>query len=163
VDDASSIKAAVQFVPDGEPLPEAPDQPMRGRPEGPTVRQYLAREAERATAERIAHVLTRYRFTWDDEYELQDAIAHVLAQHVAPVEREVTLAPRCRIDILVGRVGIEIKVKGSVETVARQLQRYATTGRLDALVLATTRATHHTLPTELGGMPVTVVNLTHLA
>jgi alkanesulfonate monooxygenase SsuD/methylene tetrahydromethanopterin reductase-like flavin-dependent oxidoreductase (luciferase family) len=115
------------------------------------------------SAEAIAAALDGFRFVWRDEYELQDGIASVLSAAGWPVRREVPLAPRCRIDLLVDRVGVEVKVAGSPEVVARQLQRYARQGALTGLVLATTCPAHRALPERVGGLPLTLAYLTHLA
>jgi hypothetical protein len=111
----------------------------------------------------ISGLLTGYRFTWSDEEQLAGQLAEILTAAGIMVRREVRLAPRCRIDLLTGRVGIEVKVAGTAEAVARQLQRYAATGTVDELVLATTRAAHRGVPAVLGGVPVTVTYLIHLA
>ncbi|UKD50880.1 PD-(D/E)XK nuclease family protein (plasmid) [Amycolatopsis sp. FU40] len=116
-----------------------------------------------ATADAITGLLTGYTFTWTNEGELAGQLAAVLSAAGIDVRREARLGPRCRIDLLTGRVGIEVKVKGTAEDVARQLQRYAATGAVDELVLATTRAAHRDMPAELGGVPVTVAYLVHLA
>ncbi|GAA1983354.1 hypothetical protein [Amycolatopsis minnesotensis] len=110
----------------------------------------------------IAYRLAGFRFTWADEHALQDSIADVLTTAGWPVRREVRLGPRSRIDFVVGRIGVEVKVAGTPETVTRQLQRYAHSSELDELVLATTRATHRIVPPVLAGTPVTIAYLTHL-
>lgn len=111
----------------------------------------------------IAGVITRHRYLWRDELELHDGIVEVLAAAGLTVQREVPVAPRCRIDLLVHRIGVEIKVDGAAENVARQLQRYAHSPLIDGLVLATTRARHRSMPEHIGGKPLTVAYLTHLA
>lgn len=118
--------------------------------------------AARQTAEQLAALLHSHRYTWNNEAELHKHLAAVLTEAGHTVQREVTVAPRCRIDLVVDRTGIEVKVNGTPETVARQLQRYAHSDDLDALVLATTCVRHRVIPAELGGLPITVVNLTHL-
>jgi hypothetical protein len=75
------------------------------------------------------------------------------------VEREVAIGTGSRLDLLLGRIGIEVKVKGTPANVARQLQRYAGSDRVDALVLATTVHTHRAMPATLGGVPVHVAYL----
>jgi hypothetical protein len=74
------------------------------------------------------------------------------------LEREVELAPGDRIDFLLGGVGLELKVQGGPNEIARQLFRYSASARVLELVLFSTRATHaQRFPSELGGKPLYVV------
>lgn len=112
------------------------------------------------TARRIVTLLTASRYQHRDETQLQQLVAQVLLGGGYVATREVRLTPASRIDLVVApRIGIEVKVAGSAIDVAGQIQRYARTGRLDALVLVTTRAEHTTLPDQLGGLPVLVAHL----
>jgi hypothetical protein len=62
---------------------------------------------------------------------------------------------RNRIDFVVGRVGLELKIDGSPSSVLRQLDRYAAADELDAVVLITTRRSHlRGLPDELRGKAI---------
>lgn len=72
--------------------------------------------------------------------------------------REAWIGSGERIDFLVGRVGIEIKVAGSAADVRRQLARYAATEAVDELLLVTTKAAHRVLHGEvLSDVLITVV------
>lgn len=114
----------------------------------------------RAAAHRVAKVITQHRFTFRAELGLQDAIATVLTDAGMVVEREVALTAQDRIDMLVDlTVGVEVKVGSSTTNVMRQLQRYAASDQVDALLLVTTRVTHRYLPDEVAGKPLTVVVL----
>lgn len=95
-----------------------------------------------------------YRFANEDE--LQQGLAAALEAAGLDVAREVSVDARNRIDLMVGRIGIEVKVKGGVAEVNRQLCRYAP--HVDHLVLVTIKATHgQHLPDEIDGTPLTVV------
>jgi len=94
------------------------------------------------TPQEIIDVIRAGRFLWSNEAELQAALAEVLTGAGYPVEREVRLGDRDRIDLLVGRVGIEVKVAGWWRDVERQLNRYRESDGLDALILVTARAQH---------------------
>ena len=86
---------------------------------------------------------------------MQVAIAEHLDRHGFAPRREVILTDADRIDILVGRTGIEVKIAGAPLAVARQLQRYAHSPDIDVLILATTRASHCAeLPPVLAGKPL---------
>lgn len=106
----------------------------------------------------VADAIRSYRFTYRAEDQLQEGIAAALAAAGLPAEREVRLSPTDRIDFIVGRVGVEVKITGSVSAVLGQLQRYATHD-LDALLLVTTRARHQSLPTVVGALPLHIIHL----
>lgn len=94
------------------------------------------------------------------EEALQSAIAAALAARGVPFEREVSLSRADRIDFVVlGRVGLEVKVGGALAAVTRQLHRYAQSERLAALMLVTTRTRHLAVPSSLNGKHVWKVHL----
>ncbi len=102
------------------------------------------------------HRLARARYFNEDQ--LQEAAARVITEAGFDVQREVRLSPRDRIDLLAGRVGIEVKVDGGTAAVLRQLTRYAQSGQVDELILLTSRARHQ-MPAQIDGIPVRVVSL----
>lgn len=107
----------------------------------------------------ITTALRRHRFRFTSEAELQAGIALALESEELPVAREVELFPGSRIDFLVGRVGVEVKVDGSLGAVTRQLHRYAESDRVDALVLVSSRNRHARQPGSMSGKPLRVVIL----
>lgn len=109
--------------------------------------------------EHVVAAIAARRFTYSDEARLQEGIATALAADGLSVEREVRLDSRCRIDLAVGRVGIEVKVAGRAAEVRRQISRYLASDRLDALVLVTNRVRHLSVPDRIHGKPVRVVTL----
>jgi hypothetical protein len=56
-------------------------------------------------------------------------------------------------------IGVEVKCKGSLAAVTRQLDRYAAQDSVSALLLVTSRAQLIYQPASLGGKPVRVVHL----
>lgn len=104
----------------------------------------------------IAGVLLSARFNHVNEEELQQGVHAALERAGLPVTREVCLTRRDRVDFLVNRVAVELKVAGAVATVARQLQRYARSCLVDELLLVTTCARHLGLPSTIGGKPLAV-------
>jgi hypothetical protein len=104
----------------------------------------------------IAEAIRSFNFHYGDEDQLQQGLAEALKSHGFAVEREVRLGPGERIDLLIGRIGIEVKVAGSSSSVARQLARYAR-HNLDGLILVTNKLRH--APPGLS-LPVEVVSLT---
>lgn len=107
----------------------------------------------------VCTVINSYRYFHGNEDGLQVGIMTALLTHGLPAVREVHLNLKDRVDILVGDVGVEVKVRGGVESLLRQLQRYATHDRIGALVVVTTMARHRALPTTVGGKPVRVIHL----
>ena len=95
------------------------------------------------------------------EYDIHGQIASALAAAGLEFAHEYKLGPRCRVDFLVGRVGIEVK-KGRPAAAAlhRQLSRYLAFDALDAVVVITQK--HTPLPERIGGKPVLQISLSRL-
>lgn len=104
----------------------------------------------------VADAIRSFDFRYGDEDQLQQGLAAALESEGFDVKREVRLSARDRIDLVVGRVGIEVKVAGAASSVARQLARYAQHD-LEGLVLVTNKLRHQ--PPDLP-MPVEIVCLT---
>ena len=104
----------------------------------------------------VEQVLRMSAFTYYDEASLQDAISQALTRAALTHTREVRLSRHDRVDFMVGRTAIEVKVAGSWTALAQQVQRYAASPDVDAIIVVTTRATHTMLPDTLGGKPVIV-------
>lgn len=105
----------------------------------------------------VVRVLRGYSFRFVSESQLHEAIAAALGDARLGFSREVRLLPRDRIDFLVGRIGIEVKVSGSVKAVEEQLARYSESEWIDELVLVTACARHGRVSREINGKPVYVV------
>jgi hypothetical protein len=114
------------------------------------------------TAEQIVARLRAFRIRTGQEMAFQEDVATILTREGCAFEREYDLGPgRGRIDFYIReiRCGLELKVKGSLADVARQLQRYATSAEIDALVLVTGRTRLNAMPDTLGGKPVHLVSM----
>ena len=95
------------------------------------------------------------------EEELHAQVALALEDSGLEAQHEVRLAPRCRIDFMVGGVGIEIKKRRPERAkLLAQLTRYAACGQIEALVVAAPQGVN--LPKVIGGKPVTMVALERL-
>jgi hypothetical protein len=112
-----------------------------------------------ATSADVAAALQRRRFRFDDEKELQASISCVLTMDGIAHEREVTLAPGDIIDFLADGVGVEVKIKGSLGDVTRQLLRYAQSDRVRELVLVSTLMRLGNQPSTMNGKPLVFVSL----
>ena len=95
------------------------------------------------------------------EADIHGRVGECLRAAGLPAVHEARLAPGCRIDFLVGSVGVEIK-KGRPDPAAlrRQIERYAACDGVEAIVVLTQRAVP--LPARLMGKPVRCVALDRL-
>ena len=93
-----------------------------------------------------------------DEYDLHLLARQALARRGIACVHEAVLAPRCRIDILCGRIGVEIKRgKPTRAALLKQLLRYAQTGKLDAVIVLCEQSVE--LPAAIEGVPIHVISL----
>ena len=95
------------------------------------------------------------------EYDLHRLVMDALEDQGLTPEHEGALAPRCRIDLMCGGVGIEIK-RGKVEKarVLAQLQKYAACPQITGLILVTEKTIP--LPHSIHGKPVRLICLNRL-
>lgn len=108
----------------------------------------------------VLNAVRSHRYHCTNEDELQQGLHVALLAAGLPSRREVRLHDSCgaalgRVDILVGDVAVEVKVKGQPDAVARQLARYGRSPWVHHLVLVTTSARHSAI--TLPGMVVHVV------
>jgi len=96
------------------------------------------------------------RYRYRDEATLHEALSAVLDEAKVTHEHEVRITGG-RIDFVVGRVGIEVKVKGSVEVLRRQLEGYSADRDINELLVVTTRPAHRAVPDRVGDKRVRVV------
>lgn len=95
------------------------------------------------------------------EADLHALVAQKLAECGLPHTHEAWLGQGCRIDFLVGDVGVEIKNgKPSAKALRAQLTRYAQCPTLAALVVVSWRGV--ALPPLLAGKPVHALSLSAL-
>ena len=95
------------------------------------------------------------------EYDLHAEISAALTRAEIEYCHEYKLAPRCRIDFLAGRVGIEVKKGRPVPSALKnQLTRYLCCDELDAIVVVVQQAVN--LPATICGKPVEQVSLNRL-
>ena len=112
--------------------------------------------------ERIIEAISTLRAPLQQgEYDLHRLVMDVLDEGCIPWEHEVRLAPRCRIDLMCGSVGIEIK-RGAVDKtrILEQLRRYAACERVEGLILVTEKTV--ALPHTINGKPVRLICLNRL-
>lgn len=112
--------------------------------------------ADRDELDAVMAVLHSTRFLWSTEDDLQRGLDEALRKAGLPVEREHRLDARNRLDLLVGTVGIEVKVKGDWRDVSRQVVRYCASETIESLVLVTCRADHTRVPIISHAKPIIV-------
>ena len=96
-----------------------------------------------------------------EETQLHELVLSALQSAGLRAKHEATLAPRCRIDILCGGVGIEIKKKRpQAAALKRQLERYAACEQVEELLVIAPRGVN--LPAQIGGKRVTMFALERL-
>lgn len=106
----------------------------------------------------LVALVEEFGFNTTNEAELQDALENVFTRAELRFEREKRLTQRDRVDFYfpVLRIGLEVKVQGSLAAVTRQLHRYAQSPDVDGLVLVTNLHRLDKLPLEMNGKRVRV-------
>lgn len=106
----------------------------------------------------LTAILRRGRYQIGTESALHVSIAGELDAAGIAFEAEARLGPANRIDFLVaGGIGIEAKVRYPRRAIYRQLQRYAESDQITALVLIT--ATALGVPPSIAGKPIFYVSI----
>jgi len=112
--------------------------------------------------ERIIEAISALRAPLQQgEYDLHRLVMDALDAASLPWAHEVRLAPRCRIDLMCGGVGIEIK-RGKVDKarLLTQLRKYAGCDQVEGIILVTEKTV--SLPRTIYGKPVRLVCLNRL-
>ena len=112
--------------------------------------------------ERIIEAISALRAPLQQgEYDLHRLVMDALDAASIPWEHEVKLAPRCRIDLMCGGVGMEI-MRGKIEfaRVKEQLRKYAACPQVEGLILVTEKTVP--LPHTMNGKPVRLICLHRL-
>ncbi|MBP3656490.1 MAG: hypothetical protein J6K32_07320 [Clostridia bacterium] len=95
------------------------------------------------------------------EMQLHEMTAAALEACGLAAEHEARLGPGCRIDFLVGDIGIEVKKsRPQPAALRRQLARYAACGAIGELIVIAPRGVN--LPPSIGGKRVTMLGLDRL-
>lgn len=109
-------------------------------------------------AERLIRLIGSARVDLSTEGAAQRGLARIFEKEGLPYEAEVILSAADRIDFLLGRVGVEVKIGQPRRQILRQLERYAGSDRLDELLLVSSAP----FPSDgfrAHGKPVFVVSL----
>jgi hypothetical protein len=87
-------------------------------------------------------VLSAQPYVYQSEPDLHRLMQAAWSAVGVPVSHEVSLGRGLRIDFTSRGVGVEVKIAGHPGEVRKQMQRYAASGRLQALVLFTSCPSH---------------------
>lgn len=74
------------------------------------------------------------------EKEFQESIATAFTKFGIAYKKEKSMAKNCRPDFMVGKVAVEVKIKGGEGSILSQCMRYARLDTVDSVVLITTKA-----------------------
>lgn len=104
--------------------------------------------------EHLVDLIKSYRYTYTDEYGLQQQIFDMLTQAGYPATREKFIRRIGRLDLAVGPIAIEVKVYGAVANLIRQVARYLGSPEIQGVVVVSTVARHGSVPATIKGKPV---------
>jgi hypothetical protein len=105
-------------------------------------------------------VLSAQPYVYRSESDLHCLMRAAWRAAGVPISHEVSLGRGLQIDFTSRGVGVEVKIAGSPVEVRKQMQRYAASGRLQALVLFTSCPSHRgEIPEHGYGIPTAVIDL----
>lgn len=108
----------------------------------------------------VITALRAHRFNYTDEHDLHRGIDAALTAADVEYATEVRLSARDRIDYVIGRLGVEVKVKGTTDALRRQVTRYTEHDAIDEVLVITTLRRHaHQLPALINGKNVWTIHL----
>lgn len=113
---------------------------------------------------RVTRAIQGHRYRFTSEAELQAGIDQVLRDAGLEFRRECVLSDTDRLDFFVDdRVAVEIKIKGSLTELMRQVAYYAEYPQIESVVVVTSKNSHRGMPQELCGKPIHTLVLNALA
>lgn len=116
-------------------------------------------DENRVSIESLTILLRKYRFRFVTEKDLQDGIAAALDEAGILYSREKSLGKPDRPDFIVGTVAIEVKIKGSLADLLRQVSRYASHDEISAVLAVGTPHWLTRVPPTLVGKQVQSLRL----
>jgi len=107
----------------------------------------------------LCTILSAYRFRFVTERDLQDGIEQALLENGIEFSREKSISRAERPDFLVNGVAVEIKIKGTLSSLLRQVSRYASHDDVVAVLVVGTPRWIPTIPRILSGKEVRSLRL----
>lgn len=98
------------------------------------------------TPEKIVDLIETARVDLSTETLAQRGLARIFADAGIEAKAEVRLNQQDRIDFMIGRIGLEVKIGHPRRAILRQLERYAKSDEVDTLILVTSAAFPTTNP-----------------
>lgn len=109
----------------------------------------------------LISILSPLRFRYATEKDLQDGLEAVFREKAVPFQREVEISRRDRLDFLVdGGIVLEVKIKGSLPELVRQIARYARHEDIREILVIGTPHWIPRVPAAIEGKPVYGLRLT---
>lgn len=93
------------------------------------------------------------------EKELQESVESLLKSAGVEFRPQVRLSSGGIVDVMVGSIAVELKVKGVSGAILRQIAGYAECEEVSGVVVVTTRQKHRIAVDTLYGKPVSVVRV----
>jgi hypothetical protein len=93
----------------------------------------------------IVDAICSVRIPSAKESAMQETVERVLSARGMAFVREHRFSEDDRIDFLVGSIGVECKISGSIFSVAEQLERYARHSNVQCLILVTSANRHFSI------------------
>ena len=113
--------------------------------------------------EDLRNLLSKYKFSFTNEKELQEGIAQVLKSNYIYFNREISLSKKDRIDFLLENgIGLEVKIDGSATKLANQIRRYLDHEQLTGILIVVNLSKLLDLPVSLNGKPIITLCLRNL-
>ena len=81
----------------------------------------------------------------------------VLIQHSIPFIREHRLDSKNILDFYIGKIGVEVKIKGAAKSTYKQCERYCQFSEVEQLLLVTNKA--HGMPSIINNKKIHVLRL----
>lgn len=107
---------------------------------------------------KILSLLRNKKFDLTNEKVLQEQMKEVFSLNEIEFIKEAHLGSNeSIIDFKVGKIGIEVKIKGRPMNIYKQIERYLKTDSIDVLILVTNKSMG--VPAFINDKPVYVVNL----
>lgn len=106
------------------------------------------------TSPDLISTLSRLRFRFTTEKDLQDGFEKVFWENGIPFQREFSISERDRLDFLVDGIALEVKIKGSLPDLVRQISRYARHDDIREILVVGTPRWIPRVPEAIEGKPV---------
>jgi hypothetical protein len=108
----------------------------------------------------ICDLLSRFKFSCQDEKSLQNGIETVLSCNEISYQRELHINKKDRPDFMLANgLAIEVKIKGSQSQFLRQASRYLLDDKITELILVGTPHWINSVPATLHNKPISKLRL----